>query len=72
MTIKMKETIGINHKLFKGLQEEKRKTLEDKEADKQVRKDYHNKLKFIKKNYLNQKIGKFKGNGKNIDILCMT
>ena len=31
MTIKMKDTIGINHKLFKDLQEEKKKALEAKQ-----------------------------------------
>ena len=40
--------------------------LEDKEAYRQIRRGYHNKLQFAKKNYLNMKIEGFKGNGKKL------
>ena len=38
----------------------------DKEAYRQVRRGYHNKLEFAKKNYLNMKIEEYKGNGKKL------
>ena len=44
----------------------KTKKTEDKEAYRQIRKGYHNKLKFVKKNYLNMKIEEFKGDGKRL------
>ena len=42
----------------------KQKRIEDKEAYMQIRRGYHNKLEFAKKNYLNMKIEVFKGDGK--------
>ena len=44
----------------------KTKKIEDKEAYKQIRRGYNNKLEFAKKNYLNMKIGEFKGNGQKL------
>ena len=42
----------------------KQKNTEDKSAYKHVRRNYHNKLEFTKKN-LNLKMQEFKGNGKS-------
>ena len=40
--------------------------MEDVEAYKQIRRGYHNKLEFAKKNYLNRKTEEFKGDGKRL------
>ena len=48
---------------------ENQKWLEDKEANRQVRRSYHSKQEFTKKNYLNKKIEKFKGNGKKAFLI---
>ena len=53
------------------------KNIEDKEAYRQIRRGYHNKLEFAKKSYLNRKIVEFKGDGKRsfslmYDIITMT
>ena len=45
---------------------ENKKKIGDKKAYRQIRKGYHNRLEFAKRNYLNMKIEKFKGNGKKI------
>ena len=47
----------------------KTKKKEDKEAYRQIRRGYHNKLEFAKKNYLNMKIEEFKGDGKRLFTL---
>ena len=44
----------------------KTKKIRDKEAYKQTRRSYHNKLEFAKKNYLNMKIEEFKGDEKSL------
>ena len=44
----------------------KTKKIEGKEAYKQIRRGYHNKLEFAKKNYLNRKIEEIKGDGKRL------
>ena len=40
--------------------------IEDKKAYEWIRRGYHNKLEFAKKNYLNRKIEEFKGDGKRL------
>ena len=49
----------------------KTKKIDDKESCKQIRRGYHNKLEFAKKNYLNRKIEEFKGDGKSLfRLMC--
>ena len=44
----------------------KTKNIEDKETYRKIRRGYHNKLQFVKKNYLNRRIENFKGDGNGL------
>ena len=62
--------LKLNVENMKQMTENKK--IEDKKAYKHIRRGYHNKLEFTKKNYLNIKIDEFNGNGKSYLGYCMT